>query len=151
MLTLPEDLLRIVYFSRNNITGSSDEMVWEIDRILDISQANNGFVGVTGALIFNDGVFGQVLEGPRAAVEETFERIQLDDRHFDVTLLDISAITARSFADWSMGFVGSGGLQEVYTGVTSIADFDISLLSGEEIYGVLHALTLKNELRARAA
>ncbi len=151
MLTQPTDLLRIVYFSRNTIELPANEMAWEIDRILDVSQANNGHVGVTGALMFNDGVFGQVLEGPRDAVEDTFERIQLDDRHSDVTVLDISTITARSFAQWSMGFVGSGGVKDVYDGVTSIADFDISLLSGEEIYGLLHALTLKNEVRTRAA
>ena len=151
MLTMTTDLLRIVYFSRNAIARSDDEMVREIDRILDVAQSRNGRHGVTGALIFNDGVFGQVLEGPREAVEETFERIQLDDRHHDVTLLDVSPIVARSFADWSMGFVGSGGVQDVYGGITSVADFDISLLSGEEIYGVLHALTLKNEVRARAA
>ena len=151
MLTMPTDLLRIVYFSRNRIALPNHEMIWEIDRILDVSQANNERCGVTGALIFNDGVFGQVLEGPRDAVEETFERIQLDDRHHDVTLLNISPIAARSFADWSMGFVGSGGVQEVYEGTTSITDFDISLLTGDEIYDVLYSLTVKNEVRARAA
>ncbi|MCJ2078787.1 BLUF domain-containing protein [Methylobacterium sp. E-016] len=35
--------------------------------------------------MFNAGAFAQVLEGPRRQVEETFERIQCDDRHGDVT------------------------------------------------------------------
>lgn len=145
------DLLRIVYFSRNKVARPETEMTWEIDRILEASQSNNAQSAVTGALIFNEGVFGQVLEGPRDAVEETFERIQMDDRHYEVTLLDIAPISGRSFANWSMGFVGKRDLRELFPGRTSVAAFDISLLSGEDIYGILCGLALKNEVSARAA
>ena len=151
MLNDPAELLRLVYVSRNAIAVPAGGMAWEIDRILDASQRNNARAGVTGALIFNDGVFGQVLEGPRDAVEETFERIQLDDRHSDVTLLDIATVGLRSFGAWTMGFVGSGGVEGAYGTATTLRDFDVSLLSGEEVYGMLHALTLKNQVRDRAA
>ncbi|WP_299646722.1 BLUF domain-containing protein [uncultured Jannaschia sp.] len=151
MTILQPDLLRLVYFSRNRISRPDCEMIWEIDQILETSQVNNGRAGVTGALIFNDGVFGQVLEGPKDAVEETFERIQLDERHHDVTLLDITPIDERSFADWSMGFVGSHSLRATYEVQTKVTDFDISRLDGDEIFKMLLLLTLKNEVTAKAA
>lgn len=144
-------LVRIVYFSRNRIVLPEPAMSMEIDGILQSSRANNARDGVTGALIHNAGVFGQVLEGPADIVEETFERIQMDDRHAEVTLLEITPIVERSFSDWSMGFVGAVDLHVASEEVAPASRFDISKLSGPEIYCVLHGLILKNEKRAEAA
>lgn len=145
------NLVRIVYFSRNDIGLPDAEMGRELDRILNISRINNARDGVTGALIYNNGVFGQVLEGPSDIVENTFERIQMDDRHGGVTLLDIAPIAERGFSEWSMGFVGTTGLQACLGEAVAASKFDISVLSGQDIYGMLHSLILKNELGARAA
>lgn len=144
-------LIRVVYFSRNRIAGCDAEVARQIEDILAVSRANNARCGVTGALIYNDGVFGQVLEGPVEAVEETFERIQLDDRHGGVTLLDIAPIAARRFAVWSMGFVGRADAAVRRGGLASAPDFDIAALGGEEIYVLLHGLMLRNEAVSRAA
>ena len=54
-------LYRLVYYSANRI-GSLTAAA-EVDRILEASRRNNQLVGVTGALMFSDGFFGQVLEG----------------------------------------------------------------------------------------
>ena len=48
-----------------------------------------------------------MLEGPLAAIERTFERIQCDARHDDVTVLQIAPIERRAFPDWSMAFAGT--------------------------------------------
>ena len=143
-------LLSVVYLSRNTIQRPLAELRWEIDQILETSQRNNALVGVTGALIFNRGIFGQVLEGPDDAVEETFERIQLDDRHSDVTVLATRRVTERAFGSWSMGYVGAesgGGLAFGSGG----ADFDLSRLDGDEMLGALHRLALENDITDRAA
>jgi hypothetical protein len=145
------NLIRIVYFSRNGITVSDAEMSQKLDRILNVSRINNARDDVTGALMFNNGVFGQVLEGPSDAVENTFERIQMDDRHSEVTLLEIGSIVERGFSAWSMGFVGKTSLQIGLGDAVATSKFDISLLSGQDIYGTLHALMLKNELGVRVA
>ncbi|MCJ2074874.1 BLUF domain-containing protein, partial [Methylobacterium sp. E-016] len=79
------ELYRLVYASKNLLQGSEAEMTASITQILAASQRNNGRSNVSGALMFNAGAFAQVLEGPRRQVEETFERIQCDDRHGDVT------------------------------------------------------------------
>jgi hypothetical protein len=58
-----------------------------------------------GTLLFNRGCFAQVLEGPREAVERTFERIQRDPRHADVMPLEFAPVARRGFPSWSMAFV----------------------------------------------
>ena len=101
---MTQDLYRLVYCSRNAL--SDTEATAEVRRILAVSRRNNAAVAVTGALLFTSGIFAQVLEGPLAQVEQTFERIQTDPRHADVTVLQISCTEQRAFADWSMGFAG---------------------------------------------
>ena len=71
-------LYRLVYFSRNRINGGPSQIAAEVQSILAASQRNNPPLELTGALIFNAGVFAQVLEGPRSSVEATFEKIQQD-------------------------------------------------------------------------
>lgn len=115
------DLFRVLYCSRNLIAGAPDAVAAEIGTILERSRANNRRDGITGGLLFSEGCFAQVLEGPVDAVERTFERIQCDARHGAVTVLRAGPIAARDFPDWSMGFAGpvaSGGR----CGVRALAD-----------------------------
>jgi hypothetical protein len=44
------DLYRLVYHSRNLISGGAAQVAAEVQRILDVSRRNNSSVGVTGAL-----------------------------------------------------------------------------------------------------
>ena len=97
-------LYRVTYCSRNVLASSTARE--EIESILAKSRANNARDGVTGGLLFTEGCFAQVLEGPMDAVERAFERIQCDDRHADVTVLESGHVGARDFPDWSMGFTG---------------------------------------------
>ncbi len=100
-------LYRILYCSRNCLAGEVDTYQEEIEAILAKSRANNARDGVTGGLLFSDGCFAQVLEGPLANVETAFERIQCDPRHKDVTVLQAGPIETRGFPDWSMAFTGA--------------------------------------------
>lgn len=147
-----QPLLRVVYLSRNAISKSSEEMKWEIDGILEQSQRNNARVGVTGALIFNLGVFGQVLEGPTDAVEEIFDRIQSDPRHHDVAVLDLRRIETQTFPQWSMGFVGlDQASAHLFADMGDDAFQAARRLGGESILEKLQGLALKRELRTRVA
>ena len=49
--------------------------------ILRSAQAYNAAKGITGVLCQGQGVYLQVLEGERSAVEALYERIQTDKRH----------------------------------------------------------------------
>lgn len=100
------DLQTLAYFSRN-VSGQSGEMPVALDHILQASRRNNVERGITGALLYSDGWFAQVIEGPQSAVELVFEWIVLDDRHTDIRVLYLKEIDERSFGSWSMAFAGS--------------------------------------------
>jgi hypothetical protein len=142
---------RLVYYSRNRLTNGPLN-AWMIKDILAASRANNTRVGVTGALMFNAGCFAQVLEGPRGAVEDTFERIQQDERHGEVSLLDFGPVAYRAFATWSMGFVGSDAQgQARFAAVAGESGFDPQRFTGERLFEALHRLALDEEVQAQAA
>ncbi|MEG3166285.1 BLUF domain-containing protein [Sphingomonas sp. PB2P19] len=143
---MSNDLYRLVYYSRNAITGDAEAVASEIAAILAKSQANNERVGVTGALMFNSGCFAQVLEGSQSAVEEVFERIQQDERHGDVSLLAFDPAPERAFENWSMGFVGSSIDDAArYSGLAQDTGFDPARMTGEALFATLHSLALEEE------
>jgi hypothetical protein len=102
-------LYRLIYCSRNvGVPDSGTEQ--EIRAILAIARRCNKADNVTGALLFTATGFAQVLEGPREVVERTFERINVDPRHADVTMLSFTPTERRSFPDWPLGFCGQTSL-----------------------------------------
>ena len=96
------EVFRIVYCSRNAI--GRDVAGRDLDQILEAARRNNAQVGVTGALLYSKGFFAQVLEGPFEAVQQVFERIQIDHRHTDVVILTAENASDRNFADWDMAY-----------------------------------------------
>jgi hypothetical protein len=94
-------LVRLLYASRAVTTVDQDALL----AILRKSKANNPALGVTGVLCFSGGIFLQVLEGGRSAVNQLYHRIAADNRHTDVALLCYEEIGERRFAGWSMGQV----------------------------------------------
>lgn len=130
-------LYRLVYMSRNDIT---DEIDTQIDDILETSRENNRLAEVTGALMFNTGCFAQVLEGPHNAIQATFERIQCDERHSDVTVLLFEPSETRVFSRWAMAYVGSqSSALERFGGLGADSGFEFAALDGNEIFDVLRA------------
>ena len=130
-------MYRLVYYSSNRIGASGEQMRAQIDQILAASRRNNRAAGLTGALMFSSGYFGQVLEGPQDAVEATFERIQQDTRHGDVSLLEFVKIADRAFGDWSMAFVG--GVNDIFADWRDDG-FDMSVITGELLLSKLREL-----------
>jgi hypothetical protein len=100
--------------------------------------------------MFNSGCFVQVLEGPRAAVENVFERIQQDDRHGDVSLLAFDPNPSRAFENWSMGFVGASDDDAArYGSIVEASGLDPALMSGEALFETLHGLALEEASSAK--
>lgn len=96
-------LVRLMYTSRA-VSPVDQE---ELSAILRQSKSANPPRGITGVLCCCNagGIFIQVLEGGRAAVNRLYNRIVADPRHTDVTLLTYEEIAERRFAGWSMGQV----------------------------------------------
>ena len=143
---MTNDVHRLVYYSRNRVIGGPEALAQAIRSILEASKRNNGRTGVTGALMFNSGCFAQVLEGPRADVEDAFERIQQDERHDDVSLLAFDRAPRRAFESWSMGFVGTSIDDAArYGGIAGASGFDPSKMTGEALFETLHRLAIEEE------
>ena len=146
------NIYRLVYTSRNLLPGDEDEQQAAVSGLLAISKRNNARVGVTGALLFNGGSFAQVLEGSRAAVEATFERIQRDPRHSDVAVLQCEPVAARGFPNWSMGFVGNSPRgKALWTEVGRLTNFDLSRLEGNVLFNTLLSIVKEEEGEASRA
>lgn len=92
------ELVELKYLSRDE----GDINVASLAEIVDVSMVSNEMNGITGILFFDHGYFGQILEGPRKAIEETWVRIKGDARHHDIELLGIKRIPERRFPTWSM-------------------------------------------------
>ncbi|TPG46566.1 BLUF domain-containing protein [Sphingomonas glacialis] len=96
----------IVYRSVPVFNGSISSYLGEVDSILATARRRNPAANVTGAMLFKEDWFVQLLEGDEGDVQTTFDRIATDPRHEDVELLVNRTVPARQFPDWSMGFVG---------------------------------------------
>lgn len=142
-------LYRLVYYSRNHVSETPETFAAEVADILAKSRVNNARDGITGALMFNAGCFAQVLEGPLDAIEATFERIQQDERHGDVSLLSLEPQDKRSFPNWAMGFIGlSAEHADRFAAVGTSSGFDPSRLNGSELHMLLRDLALEEEATA---
>lgn len=75
-----------------------------IKDILSISTRNNEQSEISGILVYLDGTFLQVLEGPETFINDTFDRIKSDDRHHNIVVLSEEYIEEREFPKWFMAF-----------------------------------------------
>lgn len=139
-------LQRIVYYSRNLITGTDETVAASVREILEAARTNNAQAGVTGALIFNSGCFAQVLEGSREKVADIFERIQCDPRHTEVQVLEYGPITQRAFPNWSMAFLGIKEKDNILFSALAVeTGFDVKRLAAEKILNVMQEIMLEEE------
>ena len=132
---MTEDFIQLLYLSNAKPELKQEEL----DSILRVSRENNPSRDITGLLVFANGVFIQVLEGPRKAVHKLFEIICDDTRHQDVAILGEYTGQERIFAKWSMGFLQStlDELTRITGSASMIGREDIlSLLSNDEAEAV---------------
>jgi hypothetical protein len=77
----------------------------DLREILSKSVNNNSRDNIGGALLFNSGVFLQLIEGSRAALNITYRRILADDRHERPELIGLEPAGERLFKSWSMALI----------------------------------------------
>ena len=94
-----EPLYSLAYTSR-----AAPDMASRATRMAlhDFARARNAQSNLTGLLIYVEGQFVQVLEGPKASVSALFQNIVRDVRHEEVRLICECEIGARAFGNWSM-------------------------------------------------
>lgn len=94
---------QIIYSSAASTPMEQDEL----DGLLEHAQAGNDQKGITGALVYVDGFFLQILEGERESVLRLMKRISGDLRHETVTVLQEGDVSSAAFSDWKMAFVSA--------------------------------------------
>ena len=101
-------LVRLMYASRTADPVDQDAL----HGILRQCKDNNPALGITGLLCHcsTSGIFMQVLEGGRGAVNRLYLKSAADPRHTGVELLDYAEITERRFAGWAMGQINMSRL-----------------------------------------
>jgi AcrR family transcriptional regulator len=97
-------MISIVYLSAASETFDDADLT----ALLDRSRETNSAEGLTGLLLYQDGRFMQLLEGPSEAVIARYAAIAEDPRHSDVRMLSEQKIEKRKFPGWSMAFRSSG-------------------------------------------
>lgn len=103
---MSSSLKRIIYVS--SAVGAISAHA--LDAILSATRERNAAADISGLLLYHDGCFFQVLEGPDAAITETYARIAQDARHTGIILMTSTPITERAFGAWSMAYLPAADL-----------------------------------------
>jgi len=93
-----DTMLRLIYVSKGKDGLSSEDF----SEILAEARERNEQVAITGALCYRHGYFAQILEGPEAAVRETYAAIGGDSRHSGPVVIQEEQTMDRLYADWRM-------------------------------------------------
>jgi hypothetical protein len=98
-------LKRLKYISRSSSAMSQEE----IAELAKTSVENNKQADITGVLVEASGIFFQVIEGPRDAVNALYKRISADPRHDEILLVNtMENCGERLFPQWAMKTVSLG-------------------------------------------
>ena len=94
---------QIIYSSESTMPMQSEDL----ETLLTHARSRNADAGISGALIYADGVFLQIIEGDRAQVETLMTRIRKDRRHEAVTVLREGEMPSARFERWKMAYIGA--------------------------------------------
>lgn len=106
------ELVTVVY-SSTAVEAFSEQ---ELEGLLVSSRRNNAREGVTGMLLYREGRFLQVLEGPEGAVRGRMIAITGDSRHRRLRVLLQELISERQFPDWTMAYPSVSAEAQEMTG-----------------------------------
>jgi hypothetical protein len=115
---------QIIYSSEAATPMQTDDL----QELLDRSRRNNAARGITGALIYAEGSFLQILEGDQGQLQDLMTKIRRDVRHESVSVLRESEVPTAIFGSWKMAYVSATPKQVAeWTGVITANDTAESL------------------------
>ena len=121
---------RIAYVSR--AIASTD--LREVYDIVRVANNRNAERGLTGALVFLDGYFLQVIEGLPGPLQERFKIIAADTRHTEVCVRLSSKITTLTFPDsWMALRQGDAILEATKLAFDYRPGFPVGAFDGEKL------------------
>ena len=93
-------MYQLVYSSKARPDIKSEE----ISSILESARHFNSNNQITGCLVYFDYQFIQFLEGDERIIRQLYDKIKIDDRHFDVVKIYSERFDNRVFSDWTMAY-----------------------------------------------
>jgi Sensors of blue-light using FAD len=90
---------QLVYASRQAVEFDGLRLV----SLLYTARDRNAAQGITGVLLYSNGMFVQCLEGPPENVDAIYAKICLDHRHKELVVLQSIDTDERHFQTWMMG------------------------------------------------
>ncbi len=110
-------MIHLIYAS----VATQDFKTEQLADLLRQAREANEDVGLTGILLYSGGSFFQVLEGEASHIDKLYQKLLLDKRHTQLTVIIREPIANRSFGSWSMGF--SSVSPEDLTKIDGLNDF----------------------------
>lgn len=90
---------QLVYASRQAVEFDGLRLV----SLLYTARDRNAALGITGVLLYSNGLFVQCLEGPPGNVDAIYAKICQDPRHQELVVLQSIDTDERHFRSWMMG------------------------------------------------
>jgi Sensors of blue-light using FAD len=95
----------------------------ELQELLDHSRRSNAAKGITGALVYAEGIFLQILEGDKDLLNDLMAKIRQDVRHENVIVLQEGEVPAAVFGGWKMAYVSATAKQvAMWAGISTVTD-----------------------------
>jgi hypothetical protein len=124
---MSEPIIHLGYMSKA-VNLMSDA---QLDRLLEKARFRNKQNSITGMLLYSDGSFLQVIEGPSSKIIDTFALIKKDQQHHNIKVLFEEPIQERNFEEWTMSFrrlssdelVKAPGINHFLQGNESLHDY----------------------------
>jgi len=96
-----DGIIQTIYSSTASIPFSEKQL----HDLLAKARKHNHSLNISGLLIYHEGFFIQVLEGPEREVNSLYSSISRDKRHNTLRLLLSHNIKEKEYENWAMGFV----------------------------------------------
>ncbi len=83
----------------------------QLMELLKLARLKNEGAGLSGMLLYRDGLYLQYVEGLRSDVYALLNRLKNDPRHQAIRIIRESILRHRLFSDWSMAYKNLSGLK----------------------------------------
>lgn len=140
-LDLSAMLYYLMYYGVESIAFTHKDL----NQLLKQAAEKNELLNITGKLVYCEGAFLQLLEGPEYAVKSIYQSILKDKRLITIKLITVGYTQNRHFPDWSMGF-GQVSIAEINKfedcNYPNVSDY----LKTAPTFNLLKLLALKNQV-----
>ena len=148
-------LARLIYISEPLLDHRHGSTVSQLASIMSVARRNNEASNITGALVYDERWFLQVLEGERRSIWHTFSRINEDERHTGCLLVEMTEVRDRLFSNWWMGLATRDSrAAPAFSPFVKDGMLRADLMSAHDVITLMSALArlgLRRELQATVA